>query len=102
VGLPLAISFAQADFEVYGLDTNSDKINKIKLGESPVEDISSDVLVKLIKSAKFIPTDDASVISVSNIIIVCVPTPLNSVHEPDLTFLQSAIQTLSKHISKGA
>ena len=102
VGLPLAISFAQADFEVYGLDTDLDKINKIKLGQSPVEDISSDTLVKLIKSAKFIPTDDASVINASNVIIVCVPTPLNSVHEPDLTFLQSAIKTLAKHISKGA
>lgn len=102
VGLPLAIAAAQAGHFVFGLDNNVGKIALLGLGKTVIEDLSDDVIKKCIDSKLFLPTTDESVISSSDLVLICVPTPLSDDHKPDLTLLVNAITTVGKNIKSGS
>ena len=101
VGLPLALSFAEYGYKVFGLDNNLEKVRRINLGQSQIEDVDDVRLSKAIKAGNFIATSDYGISKDANIIIVCVPTPLNHNQKPDLSLLLSCISSLSKYISRG-
>ena len=101
VGLPLAIAAAHAGHFVYGLDSNESKIAQLSSGKTIIEDLTDDVIKKSIDSKLFLPTIDQSVISSSELILICVPTPLSDDHKPDLTLLISAITTVGKNLKSG-
>jgi UDP-N-acetyl-D-glucosamine dehydrogenase len=94
VGLPLAVAFAEAGHEVVGLDADQRKIDALNEGRSYIEDIPSDVLEPLGERLRATPrhADLAS----CNAVIICVPTPLTSSREPDLTYLLEAATDLSQ------
>ena len=102
VGLPLAITSSQTGFTVYGLDNNDQKVAVLKSGKSIIEDLSDEVIKKSVASKHYLPTTDQSVISDSEIVLICVPTPLDSSHKPDLIALVSAIATVGKNLKPGA
>ena len=102
VGLPLALSAAFAGYSVYGLDTNKEKIRLLNEGKSVIEDISDADIAKALISKKYIPTSDQEVISKSQVILICVPTPLNQNHKPDLEPLISAMKTVGQNLCKGS
>ena len=101
VGLPLAIAAAHAGHFVYGLDSNESKIAILSSGKTIIEDLTDDVIKKSIDSKLFLPTIDQSVISSSELVLICVPTPLSDDHKPDLTLLISAITTVGKNLKSG-
>ena len=101
VGLPLAIASVQAGHTVFGLDHNESKISLLISGHSIIEDLADDVIKKSIDSKLFLPTTDESVISNSDLVLICVPTPLSDDHKPDLTLLIDAITTVAKNIKSG-
>jgi len=101
VGLPLAITSSQTGFTVYGLDNNDEKVAVLKSGKSIIEDISDEVIKKSIDSKNYLPTTNQSVISDSEVVLICVPTPLDSSHKPDLTALISAVTTVGKNLKTG-
>jgi len=101
VGLPLAIAAAQSGYVVFGLDHNESKISLLISGQSIVEDLADDVIKKSIDSKLFLPTTDETVISSSDLVLICVPTPLSDDHKPDLTLLINAITTVGKNIKSG-
>ncbi|MDR3135002.1 MAG: nucleotide sugar dehydrogenase, partial [Deltaproteobacteria bacterium] len=83
VGLPLALSFAEAGFQVLGLDVDEAKVKKISKRKSYIGHISD---ARLKDSANlFSATTDFSLASEADAIIICVPTPLTKEREPDLT-----------------
>ena len=99
VGLPLAISAAQSGYEVYGIDVDQVKVDLIKSGKSPVEDISDPEIQnaisgKLKVGSVFSPVEDSS------IVIICVPTPLDVDRKPDLSLIDAAVKSFAKHLSK--
>jgi len=96
VGLPLALAAVNADFKVVGIDTDISKVEFIKSGKSPVEDISNEVIERAILSQKY--EIDSRFDSGANykIILICVPTPLSENHEPDLGILKDAAKTVGK------
>jgi UDP-N-acetyl-D-glucosamine dehydrogenase len=102
VGLPLAIASSKAKFMVYGLDNSNEKIELLKSGKSIIEDLSDEVVKKSVDSKKYLPTIDQSVISDSEAILICVPTPLSNEQKPDLTALISATTTVGKNLKAGA
>ena len=102
VGLPLAISASQSGYTVYGLDNNDEKVTLLRSGKSTIEDLSDEVVKKSIDSKKYLPTVDQSVISDSEVILICVPTPLSNEHRPDLGALSSATATVGKNLKAGA
>jgi UDP-N-acetyl-D-glucosamine dehydrogenase len=94
VGLPLAVAFAEAGHEVVGLDTDARKIEALREGRSYVEDVPDEALTPL--AAHIRPTADHADLASCNAVIVCVPTPLTSAREPDLTYLVESATALSR------
>jgi UDP-N-acetyl-D-glucosamine dehydrogenase len=101
VGLPLAIAAANAGYTVYGLDNNEEKINSLVNSISIIEDLTDDVIKEVIDSKRYLPTTDKKVVADSEIILICVPTPLSPDHKPDLAALTSAITTVGKNLKAG-
>lgn len=101
VGLPLVVNFAKKGFFVYGLDTNTSRIDKLKKGKKYIVDIEPEDVLKLIKKNKFFPTDKKEILKDSDVIIICVPTPLRKVKTPDISFVQAAAKTVKKQIRPG-
>ena len=102
VGFPLAIEVCKVGHFVYGFDISKLRINQIKNGNPPTEDVTSESLRELLKSKRYLPTDDFNDIKACEIFIICVPTPLDSDHNPDLKPLISAIEVVADLIKPGA
>ncbi len=94
VGLPLAVAFAEAGHEVVGLDTDARKVEALREGRSYVEDVPRETLAPL--ADRIHPTADHADLASCNAVIVCVPTPLTSSREPDLTYLMDSAGALSQ------
>ncbi|MFC1644672.1 nucleotide sugar dehydrogenase [Patescibacteria group bacterium] len=98
VGLPLAVQCALKGYEVYGLDNDESKIEKINKGESPIEEKFLDLnLPKVNINAG----SDASVIKKSDIVLICVPTPIDEKFYPDLGPVRGAVNTVIENLNKG-
>ncbi len=101
VGLPLAISCAQAGFEVTGIDLNKEKVSQLNKYQSIVEDVSNAELKDVSESGKYKATSDYAIDSSTEIICICVPTPLGSNHQPDLDILRAATKDVGKSLKAG-
>ena len=101
VGLPLAITASRFGYTIYGLDNNDNKIALLKSGKSVIEDLIDEVIKESVDSKHYLPTIDQSVISDSELILICVPTPLSKDHKPDLAALISATTTVGKNLKAG-
>jgi UDP-N-acetyl-D-glucosamine dehydrogenase len=101
VGLPLAISCAQAGFEVTGIDLNKEKVSQLKKYQSIVEDVSDAELKAVSESGRYKATSDYAIDSSTEIICICVPTPLGSNHQPDLDILKAATKDVGKSLKAG-
>lgn len=102
VGLPLAILIAQKNFKVFGIDQSVDKVTALNSGKSLVEDITNEKLRSILNSGNYKATSEYNCIKESQVVIVCVPTPLTKSNLPDLTFLENAIIQLAKFITPGS
>ena len=101
VGLPLAISCAQSGFEVTGIDLNEEKVSQLNKHQSIVEDVSDAELKSVSESGKYKATTNYSIDSSTEIICICVPTPLSSNHQPDLDILKAATKDVGKSLKAG-
>ena len=97
VGLGLAIN-ASRKFQVIGLDLDENKILKLNQGSSYIEDISEFELKQAVNSGNFIPTSGPALISESEVVIICVPTPLDSNRNPDLTYISKACDLIASNL----
>lgn len=97
VGLPTALTFSKEGFEVIGYDINEKLIADLHLGKSSFEEKNMEhLLAECRKNKKFRVTNDFSkAIGSSEVIIVCVPTPLTDSIKPDLSALESVCHSLS-------
>jgi len=100
VGLPLAIACAKAGYTVTGIDTNELIVEKLNKGESTIEDIPGFALQEVISTGNYSASKEHKSIANADTVIVCVPTPLNSQNQPDLSYLLSAINSLSKLVKE--
>lgn len=99
VGLPLTINFVKTGFQVIGLDIDQEKIKKISEGLSYISHIADSSIKKLINSS-FSFSSDYSQIKRCDVIIFCVPTPLNLNREPDLSFIFDTMQSIKPFLRK--
>jgi UDP-N-acetyl-D-glucosamine dehydrogenase len=93
VGLPLAVSFAEAGEQVIGVDVDHTRVTGLSAGRSPIEDIPDERLQAVLGSCTF--TTRSVELHEAEAILVCVPTPLTRNREPDLGPLLSAAQALA-------
>jgi UDP-N-acetyl-D-glucosamine dehydrogenase len=101
VGLPLAVVFGEAGFQVTGVDPDPRKIEALKKGESYIPDVKSAVVSKLLKDGKLTATTDFAVLKDMDAVSICVPTPLRQTGDPDMSFIISATEELAKYMHKG-
>jgi len=101
VGLPLAVEFAKAGFEVVGLEQNLKRQEKVNRGESYVTDVSSADLQAVVKVKRLKAIADFSVLKKADAICICVPTPLDKNKQPDISYVKSVANHLSKTICRG-
>ena len=77
VGLPLAIAISNAKFNIVGIDIDSKRISKLNSGQSVTEDVTNDMVKAAIDSGNYHASDKFSDLCKSNIILICVPTPVS-------------------------
>jgi UDP-N-acetyl-D-glucosamine dehydrogenase len=97
VGLPLAVEFAKAGFNVTGIDVSKEKTAKVNAGESYIGDIPTATIAELTQAGKLRATTDFSVVAELDTINICVPTPLRKTKDPDMSYIVSACQEIAKH-----
>jgi UDP-N-acetyl-D-glucosamine dehydrogenase len=100
VGLPLALLFSSEKFRVTGFDIAEDKINILNAGGSYIVRILPDA-IRTAHQAGFQATSDYSQIAEMDAVIICVPTPLNDHHEPDLSYVIGTVKSIAPHIHDG-
>ncbi|MBI2135177.1 nucleotide sugar dehydrogenase [Candidatus Woesearchaeota archaeon] len=99
VGLPLACLCAEKGMDVYGIDINKNKVDQINKGISPIND--PDLIEEVRKSkGKIKAADNFQAIKNSSVVIVCVPTPVDDRHLPDLKPLKDACISISGHLKE--
>jgi UDP-N-acetyl-D-glucosamine dehydrogenase len=100
VGLPLALLFSGERFRVTGFDIAPDKVKALNAGGSYIVRIIP-AAIQQAQQAGFRATADYSEIAQMDAVIVCVPTPLNQHHEPDLSFVVGTVRSIAPHIHEG-
>ena len=100
VGLPLSVAAASSSFQVVGIDINRLRVETINKGISPLEDISDQKIHELIENKRLLTTTEFARIKDSEVIVICVPTPLTSDHKPDISILESALKAIAPYLRK--
>ncbi|MBL8231893.1 MAG: nucleotide sugar dehydrogenase [Bryobacterales bacterium] len=101
VGLPLAVEFAKAGFQVTGIDVLQSKVDELNSGSSYVQDVPSEVVSQLVKSGHLKATTNFEVISQFDTVNIAVPTPLRKTKDPDMSYVVSASQQVAKYARPG-
>jgi UDP-N-acetyl-D-glucosamine dehydrogenase len=101
VGLPLAVVFGEAGFQVTGVDPDARKVEALNQGRSYIPDVPTEAIRKLVESGRLTATTDFSVLAQMDAVSICVPTPLRKTGDPDMTFILSATDQLAKYMHKG-
>ena len=101
VGLPLAQEACRSGLAVTGLDTDSSVVAGLMSSVSHIDDIDSTGVAEML-AAGFNATTDSACISDSDVIIICVPTPLDDDGTPDLSAVKAATRTVSEHLQPGS
>ncbi len=100
VGLPLALLFSEERFRVTGFDIAADKVEALNAGGSYIVRIPPQAIQEAQKSG-FHATADYSQIAQMDAVIICVPTPLNEYHEPDLSYVTGTVESIAPWIHEG-
>ncbi len=100
VGLPLVLLFSEQDFRITGFDIDDKKIDVLSKGGSYIVRIP-ETEIQGAKRKGFNATSDYSKIADMDAIIICVPTPLNDHHEPDLSFIAATAESIAPHLRSG-
>src|SRR5260221_6879106 len=101
VGLPLAVTFAEAGFNVTGIDADLQRVDQANRGESYIPDVSSSTLQKLIDTRHICFTSDYNALDDIDAVSICVPTPLRKTRDPDSSYILSATQQVRAHLHPG-
>jgi UDP-N-acetyl-D-glucosamine dehydrogenase len=100
VGLPLTLLFSEQKFRVTGLDVDQQKVDTLNAGSSYIYRILPEE-IQAAKSSGFTATTNYAHISDLNAVIICVPTPLNEHHEPDLSYIEKTAQAIAPNLRAG-
>jgi UDP-N-acetyl-D-glucosamine dehydrogenase len=100
VGLPLTLRYSEAGFRVLGIDIDGAKVERLNRGESYINHIKSDDIVRA-RERGFEATSDFTRAGEPDALIICVPTPLNAYREPDLSFVLDTADALLPFMRPG-
>lgn len=101
VGLPLVIAITRAGFEVVGFDVDPFKLTELQAGRSYIRHVPAETIAALVESSSFSPTADMARIREMDAVLICVPTPLTSHREPDLSHVVSTTKKIAPFLRAG-
>ena len=101
VGLPLALALANSGHNVSGIDLDQKLVEKIIGGKSPIIDISDQEISDALSSGNYSVSGEFDSVTNSEVVVICVPTPLDTEHRPDLSFLKAATNSVAKNLQSG-
>lgn len=100
VGLPLGLLYSEQRFPVTGFDIDTRKVSTLNAGGSYIYRITAPE-IQAARKQGFSATSDYSELETMDAIIICVPTPLNEYHEPDLSYITGTAESLAPHLQPG-
>ncbi|MFI2130114.1 nucleotide sugar dehydrogenase [Lysinibacillus fusiformis] len=98
VGLPLAVEKAKAGFRTIGFDILQDRVDMVNQGVNYIGDVVDEDLKQLVENKMLTATNDFTCIKDVDFIAICVPTPLNSHQEPDISYVVNSAKSIAKHL----
>jgi UDP-N-acetyl-D-glucosamine dehydrogenase len=101
VGLPLAHTFWEAGFPILGFDIDPEKVEALEAGRSYIKHIPSERIAEMRKGDRFAATTDFARLGEVDAVLICVPTPLTPMREPDLSYLVGTGEQMEPHMKKG-
>jgi len=101
VGLPLAISFAEVGYKVFGFDVADHVVTGLNAGKSHIDDVTPTRITPLVQRGAFRATTAVSDIADCDVVFICVPTPFDKSKTPDLSYVESATRTVAKVLRRG-
>lgn len=101
VGLPLIRAFVEAGFSTLGFDVDQTKVDRLLAGQSYIEHIPSAWIAECVCRKKFLPTADMKRLSEADVILICVPTPLNESRDPDLQYIVATAESIALALRRG-
>ncbi len=101
VGLPLAVTFAEAGFKVTGLDVNAQRVDELNARDSYIADVPSAALAAQVEAGRLSATTDPGAIAEMDVVVICVPTPLSKTRDPDVSYILAAAEQVSRHFHPG-
>lgn len=100
VGLPLAVEKAKAGFKTIGFDVQEQKVHMVNEGHNYIGDVVDSDLKKLVEEKRLTATTDFSFVGNVDFIAICVPTPLDSHQQPDISYVRESTKAISKYLKK--
>jgi len=101
VGLPLAVEFARAGFSVTGFDVDESKNTQINAGRSYIPDVPDADLRAVVKAGRLRATADMDCLAATDVVDICVPTPLRKTKDPDLSYVVKAVEAVAATLRPG-
>ena len=101
VGLPLMLRFVESGFRVLGFDIDTVKVKQLNNGQSYIKHIGTNRVATAYQTGLLLATDDFSRVREADALIMCVPTPLGTHHEPDLSFIMNTLDSIIPHLRTG-
>ncbi|MFO8008431.1 MAG: nucleotide sugar dehydrogenase [Candidatus Brocadiia bacterium] len=101
VGLPMAICCARGARRVIGIDVSHERVEMVLAGRSYIDDISDAELGELVEAGRLTATEDYSAVADSDVVLICVPTPLRKTGEPEVSFIVRAVDAIAEHMGPG-
>jgi UDP-N-acetyl-D-glucosamine dehydrogenase len=101
VGLPLAARAASLGFSVLGFDVSSEKVAMLNAGQSYIGDVPGPLLAELRAAGRIEATSDTRRMRACDLLIICVPTPLNATRDPDMQYIEEAAEHIARSLRSG-
>ncbi len=101
VGLPEAVSFAEAGYRVIGVDINAERVKQVNAGSSLIPDVDQATLASLVRAGRLSATGDFEMLREADCICICVPTPLRKTGDPDISYVLAAVKAIRETLRRG-
>jgi UDP-N-acetyl-D-glucosamine dehydrogenase len=101
VGLPLVREFCNSGIRVFGFDIDERKVRMLKTGQTYIEHLPGGFFRDLIRKGRFTPTTDMNQLARPDAILICVPTPLDKMREPDMSYIRKTAADIARRLRPG-
>ncbi len=101
VGLPTAVELAKAGYKVFGIDIKKQRVDLVNKGKSYISDVLSSELKKIVRDKKLIAFNNHQQLKKADVILICVPTPLDKNKVPDVSYMTATAEAIARFLHKG-